>query len=703
MMARLDDGPPAGEPRSPWRLVLSLLLAAAVVGAVAVAVMLNLPVRPPTGLTSPSGTAAAPDIVAVARGRVVALRPMTALRGRPAVAADFVDATAGWAIVGCGGARATAPCSVARTTDGGFSWRIEWTTSQQLAGIAFPNARDGYAWTGSRGCANAVCPTRLFATTDGGRTWTLRFASAAAWSSIAVTGPSSLWAVVGGVLAASSDGGRYWRTVATPGCIPQSVRFRGRSGVVVGSGGAGVCALASGDGGGVWRPLLTGLDAPSVAPAFTRFIADSGLSSALGGPASVQSDCAEGRAWPQGGGSVWLVVRCSSINPDMLAILYTADGGAHWRLAWDTAGCTGACPAHGMGEDPLGFLGRMAWRTAPGAVATATAVGAPFHAGGRLCAAAACTPALQVLSAERAVAATAQGVFATLDGGRSWQRLWPAAGPGPLASVSLLSAGTGLAVADLDPGRILRSDDGGHTWRTWARLPGGFAASLLDFVSTREGYVYGTRDGHPALLATDDGGRTFRAVPLPASQGGPLALSRVAFRTALSGLVLDVFGNAWRTSDGGRHWQLLAPMPLGLPQAAAWTGPRTLFALVAFKPAVAGRGASGPGHYGLVESADGAAQFRPLAAWPWPPAAGQFDSAVLAARGQSLWLFAYDGMLASSDGGAFWTLARLPPSRLAPIDLAFADDRSGWLLSARGALFATSDGGTTWRQVTRLG
>lgn len=709
MTAGRGEPPAAAERRSPLRVALFGLLGAAIAAAVVVSILLNLPVRPPTGLTSPSGAAAAPNIRTVVTGSVRTLAPATALRGRRAVTTDFLDPSTGWAIVGCGaqapGATASAstpaPCSVVATTDGGLSWRPLWTTSAQLVGIAFPTRQDGYAWTGAGACAAAACPTRLYATSDGGRTWTRRFVGAAVWSGVAVTGPSTLWAAVGGLLLVSTDGGRVWRIVQTPGCIAENVRFQGASGVVVGRGGEGLCALRTTDGGGAWRPLLTGLDAPAVRGAFDRFIADTGLSSVLGGPAAVRIDCVGGQAWPEGAGAVWLVVRCDPINPQMLAVLHTSDGGAHWRLAWDTAGCTGACPAQGLGEEPLGFAGAMAWRTAPGAVATAPSVGATFYRGGRLCARAACTPSLDVLGPTRAVAATGQGLFATLDGGARWQRIWPGAGPGPLAAISLVAADTGVAVPALDPGRLLTTTDGGRGWRVGPSLPNGVQASLVDFVSARQGYVYGTHSGHPVLLYTGDGGRAFHPVPLPSSAGGALALSQITFRTATAGLALDVFGDGWRTGDGGVRWRLIGPMPLGLPQAAAWAGPRTLFALVAFKPAGSTAGRSG--HFGLVASADDGAQFRPLAAWPWPPAQGNFDSAVFAAHGTNLWLFAYDGMLASADGGGLWTLVRLPPSRLDPAALAFADARSGWLLTTRGVLFRTSDGGTVWRQVTRAG
>ena len=708
---RPREGSRAVDGRRLGRAALSTLIGAAVAAAVLAAVVLNLPVRPPTGLTSTSGAAAAPNIRLATAGRVTTLTPSVRLAGSAAVATDFLSPGRGWAVVGCGTRQGTPtspalpslrPCSVIGTSDGGLTWTTLWRTSAQLVGIAFANWADGYAWTGRGACLSVLCPTRLYATSDGGRLWVERPVGATVWSSVVVTGASTLWSTVGGLLRRSDDAGRAWQIIPTLGCIAEGVRFDGPDGVVVGRNSQGLCADRTADGGATWQPLLTGLDAPAVRAAFARFVDSSGLGSVLGGPAAVRPGCSRGEGWPAGAKAAWLVVRCNQVNPDMLAVLHTADGGATWQLVWDTAGCTGACRRLGQGEDPLAFLGDTAWRTAGPAVATASLGGGPFRAGGRLCLAADCVPALELLSAARAVAATSQGVFATADGGATWQRLWPASGPGPLAAVSLVAPGVGLAVARLDPSTILETADGGRAWRVWGRLPAGVVAARLDFLTPRQGYVYGTRAGRPVLLYTADGPGRLRRMATPLSRGRPLALARIAFRTAATGLALDPFGDAWRTSDGARTWRIVAPMPLGLPQAAAWGGPRTLYALVASEPP-RGRGAGGgaSGHLGLVASTDAGAAFRPLAAWPWPPARGQFDATVLAAHGQDLWLFAYDGLLASTDGGATWTMVRLPPGRLAPTTLEFANAQAGWLLSASGALFGTDDGGRRWRQVSQ--
>ena len=221
-------------------------------------------------------------------------------------------------------------------------------------------------------------------------------------------------------------------------------------------------------------------------------------------------------------------------------------------------------------------------------------------------------------------------------------------------------------------------------------------------VTRRAGYVYGTEDGVPVLFSTADGGARFRLVPLPTAEGKPLALAQLAFRTGTTGLAIDVYGDAWLTTDGGASWHLLAALPLGRPQSAVWTGPKNLFAVVALKQIrKTAAGQTRSGHLGLVASYDGAVAFTPLVAWPWPPLAQSFDSAALAAHGSNIWLFAYAGLLASGDGGATWTEIRLPARHLHPVSLAFTDVRHGWLLTTSGALFVTTDGGHTWRQVTQ--
>ena len=689
--------------------LVRVLVTVLVLGSAGTAVFLNLPVHPPTGFTSPTGTAAAPEIVSRITGHVLSARRAVETAGAPAVAVDFLTPSRGWAITGCGYARSARDvrtgefrlCTIRSTLNNGLSWRAQWTTLRQLSGISFVTNLDGYTWTGSGVCATASCPTRLYGTANGGRTWTLRFVGSAAWTSLVVTGPNTLWGTVGGELLRSVDGGRTWQLQTVHGCIPEKVAFDGPVGMVTGASPGGLCVERTVNGGRTFTPVITSLQAKPVSGLFARFLADTGLSPFVGGILGARSACTNGEAVPSGAKGIWLVVGCNTINPNMLAVWHSSNGGFSWRSVWSTAGCATYCTARGLGEEPLAFVpgASTVFRTAPGAIARSTDGGRHFTTGGPLCRTADCRPALNFLTPAQGYAATSQGLFATVNGGTTWQRLWPAAGPGPLASVSLVGRGIGFAVPEIAPNRILETRDGGLTWHVFAVVPGDTSLSLIDFLSSRSGYVCGTRDGVGVLLRTTNGGRTFETVPLPHVAVGNAQIADLSFRNLHRGFAVDVFGDGWRTVDGGQHWTGLAAPPLGHPQAIAWSDPRTVYVSVLQKGTgdTAGTVSAG-GHFGLLVSHDGGSIWTPLVAWPWPPAPDQFATNVLAVYGTNVWAFAYGGLILSSDGGARWTETRLPANLLSPAFLTFEDRMHGWLLTTSGRLYVTTDGGSVLKQ-----
>jgi photosystem II stability/assembly factor-like uncharacterized protein len=103
-------------------------------------------------------------------------------------------------------------------------------------------------------------------------------------------------------------------------------------------------------------------------------------------------------------------------------------------------------------------------------------------------------------------------VFATTDGGDTWQRReasWDAE-PGGL---QFLPNGHGWRWS-FDFGDVMRSTDGGVTWRRGGSLGNNTEGSRVWFVSVHVGYALGEGD----LWRTGDGGRTWRRVgPIVAS------------------------------------------------------------------------------------------------------------------------------------------------------------------------------------------
>ena len=691
------------------RILGAVAVVLAVLAVAGLVVFLNLPLRPPAGVASPSGTAPAPNIVRRLKGTVKAASGSAAQAQQPAVDLKFQTPSQGSAIVGCGYGQPAAPgapsplspCTIIGTSDGGATWHREFSTKVQIGRLTFPSPADGFAWTASGYCPYAGCPTRIFATRDGGRTWALRYQGTKTLSSLAFQSGADAWAVAGGALLRSTDGARTWtQALSSQTCTFQQVSFKGPVGIAVGQGAQGVCAYRTNDGGVAWSPWIAGLQAPEIAPAFDTFIQVSGLAKYIGGPAKAAAACSAGSAQSTGGKDAWLTVVCNQINPDMLAVMHTADGGASWQLAWSTQGCAMGCQGMGGSESPLFFLGDAAWRAAPSGVSRSTDGARSWSTGGQLCTMAQCIPTLDFLSRERGFAATQSGVFATRDGGMSWTRIWPSSGPGQLAAVSLVNPKVGFAVPQLRVGSVLETTDLGRTWHSYLTAPDGLTLSAIDFLTSREGFLYGTHQGLNVLLYTGNGGRSFRPIMLPKGQFGTIQISQLAFTTPQAGLAMDDFGNAWRTADGGRHWTEVGSFPLGHPQQVAWASPHEAYATVFLKTVKKSAGKPEvTGQYGLVASSDGGKTWQPMAAWPWPPAKGQVGASVVAAVGTNIWLFGDSGVLRSTDAGRTWTRVNLPSSvQLYPTALTFADRTHGWLLS-NGQLYATADGGVAWVQV----
>jgi photosystem II stability/assembly factor-like uncharacterized protein len=186
---------------------------------------------------------------------------------------EFVSAAQGW-VVGQN--------TILVTSDGGAHWRAQLTGDLNLTSVDFVNGRDGWA----------VGTTSLLATTDGGARWTplpepcqtirsVHFISPTTGFAVAggrdLSGtPSPAVPYLGGAVLATSDGGRSWHPLATPGNA-QTVCF---SDPAHGWLGADGMLYRTSNGGQTWTVLTS-------------------KAGQLGSdPASMTVECAsEGTAW----------------------------------------------------------------------------------------------------------------------------------------------------------------------------------------------------------------------------------------------------------------------------------------------------------------------------------------------------------------------------------------------------------------------
>ena len=217
--------------------------------------------------------------------------------------------------------------------------------------------------------------------------------------------------------------------------------------------------------------------------------------------------------------------------------------------------------------------------------------------------------------------------------------------------------------------------------------------AALVFPTPSTGYAA----GKGSLLVTRDGGRSWVAMPPPLPE-----VSKLAFATARSGWALG-FGRLAVTDDGGRMWRLLPKPPARIAALGALPG------LVYATTDEAGTSEPGP----LIVSADGGRGWHRLST-PVPVKAACFGStshgwilgATNVARHPKATVFE------TSDSGANWhkvlsvalsgesfdpgsgRLACAGPGRV------WAEiDGSQGMSSMTSAIWASADGGQTWREL----
>ena len=201
---------------------------------------------------------------------------------------------------------------------------------------------------------------------------------------------------------------------------------------------------------------------------------------------------------------------------------------------------------------------------------------------------------------------SASRIYRTDDGGATWRETFVNREPEAFFDcLAFWDAGgaegaAGLAFSDSVEGRfvVIRTDDGGRTWRPVApgALPpaapdeGGFAASgtCVATQGDRTAWI-ATGNARPArVLRTGDGGRSWTSAPVPLESGEAAGATSVAFRSAERGVALggdlaapdSLQATVARTSDGGRTWTAGGPLPFpGAAYGAAYVGAGALVAV----------------------------------------------------------------------------------------------------------------------------
>ena len=381
------------------------------------------------------------------------------------------------------------------------------------------------------------------------------------------------------------------------------------------------------------------------------------------------------RAVPTGRRGGWLETTSGTL-------WQTTDGGHHWQVA------TQPCPRASAG--PLAFSGDAGWlvcgtaslyRTQNGGSRWQAVSGAKLPAG-----LAGITAAPANVLWARTVAA-GPSLWVSHNGGRRWRPAAGALGGADVTAVHANSALRAYAIVSLGPrSAIVHTADGGRSWNPVYPRSGMPLATpgmrSITFFDARHGLAVGMAAGPHSIWQTTDAGRSWVATgSLPA---GAVVIDW-AFRSPSRGwAVLSIHGGTpqlYGTRDGGRHWAPVAATAGLVPSAVASAGTTSLRVEAS----------------GQLYRLDGSGQ--PVALGRTP------DLTNLDFTGsQHGWAISRGEVERTRSGGAHWTPVPLPPG-WAAVDLSFARTQDGWVLAQKAcangsgcpyALAHTTDGGSTW-------
>lgn len=516
-------------------------------------------------------------------------------------AASFLNADNGWLVWGA---------ALIFTQDGGKTWETRTLLDRPARSLSFITADLGYL----------LLEGGLETTRDGGRTWSpLPLPEAAGWSQVAFVDEKHGWLAGDGKLAESKDGGLTWtsRDVPCAGVQKDQPAAIGLS-FATPYNGYLICTLPgeghqslkwlyrTWDGGAAWhltaQSARGSIPSDGVAARIAFFDLPHGWLALS--KVGLYETWDGGKNWSllplpmpdmDNLAPVWLgepVEEGKSPRVGLLAggsakpvLLRTEDAGDHWRQVFPPAlpdvwhfidARVGFGAGSRLDDNALMFTsdGGVSWlpvQILPGPASS-----------------------LDFCDSLNGWVISGGSLFATEDGGRTWQRL---ALPftGPPVEIVRQDVRNGW-VRDLN-GNAARTGDGGQTWQMAFTLGGdqGAAqgATLGQYVSTQDGWriasgqIQVSRDGgqswaglplayrvnglarpsssegwvlaaecdpepcRPLLLLTGDGGQTWEQVIL---DGVDLTTARMQFVDEDHGWLEDSRGVFLRTQDGGATW-----------------------------------------------------------------------------------------------------------------------------------------------------
>lgn len=243
-----------------------------------------------------------------------------------------------------------------------------------------------------------------------------------------------------------------------------------------------------------------------------------------------------------------------------------------------------------------------------------------------------------------------------------------------LNDVHFVDATTVIAVGK--EGTILKSDDGGITWRG---IPSGTQNELtsLDFISASEGFIMGT---FSTCLKTTDGGETWNSI---SNLSGSTYFYDVKMLSSSNIIGVGLLGVIFKSTDGGFNWNLVP------------SGNSNSFYSVDFISATEGFvvGSSGT----ILKTVDAGNTWQSLTS-------GTFNS-----LNKVKFISATEGFVVGStgtilktiDGGTNWSIETSGITATLE-DIHFYSATEGWAVGDFGKLIFTLDGGVNWNEYVGL-
>jgi photosystem II stability/assembly factor-like uncharacterized protein len=283
-------------------------------------------------------------------------------------------------------------------------------------------------------------------------------------------------------------------------------------------------------------------------------------------------------------------------------------------------------------------------------------------------------------------------VYATTDRGATWALRMPLSS-GPVA-IRFDPNHRGHVYASFPQGKycyppgIVRSTDGGDSWRAWGRPP----CYVVDLIFGGDGAIFArteytsTFSAFSALYRTSDDGETWTILPDEKSPVmlrdvalGPVAGQIYVRASGLGGMVVG------RSTDNGTSWTTLATTADWISSIAVDPrDPVTLFAPHSTYP---------PTTVGLLRSKDGGST------WAEATTGLATQPQEVVVDGRSGTAYATDGarLYRTRDRGDRWTQLDVPFTRLSKLTV---DPSSPTLWAATGnGLFTSADEGDSWTQL----